>query len=107
MRHKRASSPSLTGRPSKRNRLRILDHPLSRVMTSLLRGAWLGNSRLAWKFSPDRRRVLNLAGAPELIEPARNLEPGFAADIAFIDFAVVADVPDDARGPIPRQPKLL
>src|SRR4051812_44937694 len=76
-------------------------------MTGLLRGAPLGNSRLAWNFSPDRRRVLNPAGAPELIEPARNLELGFAADVAFIDFAVIADMPDDARGPIPRQPKLL
>jgi hypothetical protein len=47
---------------------------------------------------PDRRRVLDAAGAPELIEPAGNAEIGFRADIALVDLAVVADVADDTRG---------
>src|SRR5579872_6086358 len=56
---------------------------------------------------PDRRGVLDAAGAPELVEPARNVQLRSAADIALVDFAVIADMPDDADGPILGQPEIL
>src|ERR1700721_4201096 len=61
----------------------------------------------AQQASPDRRRVLDAAGVPELIESARNPELRSAADIALIDFAVIADMPDDARGPVLGQAEVL
>src|ERR1700738_5684140 len=56
---------------------------------------------------PYRRRVLNPAGAPELVEAARNFQLRFRSDIAVVDFAVIADVADDAHGPVLGQPKLM
>src|SRR5215470_1027760 len=57
--------------------------------------------------SPDRRRVLDAAGVPELVEAARNMQVRFAADIALIDFAVIADMADDAHRPVLGQPEIL
>src|SRR6185312_2536490 len=59
------------------------------------------------KRSPDRRCVLDAAGVPELVEAARNPELRSAADIAIIDFTVIADMADDARGPIPGQAEVF
>src|SRR3954454_24159485 len=54
---------------------------------------------------PDRRRVLNAAGAPELIQPARNSELRSGTEIALVEFAVISDMADDAHGPILCQPE--
>src|SRR6185437_6496788 len=48
----------------------------------------------------DRRRVLDAASAPQLVQPPRNLQLRFAADIAVIDLAVIADMADDAGRPV-------
>src|ERR1700704_924469 len=50
--------------------------------------------------SADRRRVLNSALVPELVEPAGNPEFRAGADIAVEGFAVIADRLDDPRYPI-------
>jgi len=59
----------------------------------------------------DRRCVEDAAGAPQLIEAARNAEQGAGADVRSIDLAVIADVADDAHGqslvrPTPRHRRL-
>src|SRR5208337_2581934 len=48
---------------------------------------------------PDRRRVLDAAGVPQLIEPARDGERRFRAEIALERVPVVADRADDVRRP--------
>src|SRR5260221_14738753 len=48
---------------------------------------------------PDRRRVLDAARIPELIQAAWNPELRAGANVALIDFAVISDVADDARCP--------
>src|SRR6185437_5050767 len=50
--------------------------------------------------SPNRRCVLDPAVIPELVQAARDLQLGAFADIAVIDFAVIADMLDDAHGPV-------
>src|SRR3954454_16137346 len=57
--------------------------------------------------SPYRRRVLDAAGAPQLVEAARDAEFRAGADVALVDFAVIADMPDDARRPIFCQAEVL
>src|SRR3978361_707412 len=57
--------------------------------------------------SPDRRCVLYAAGVPELVQATWNLQLGFGADIALVDFAVIADMADDARGPVLGETELL
>src|ERR1700733_560069 len=74
----------------------------SRAMTSLLRG-----ERVEPETSPDRWCVLDAAGAPELIEAARNAELRSRADIALIDFTVIPDAADDAAGPVSGQPEFF
>src|SRR5260370_26142009 len=59
------------------------------------------------KALPNRRRVLDAAGVPELVEAARNLELGLAADIAIVNLAVIADMADDAHRPVLGQPEVL
>src|ERR1700689_4161260 len=56
---------------------------------------------------PYRRRVLDAAGAPELVEATRNLELRSASDIALVDFAVIADMADDAHRPVVGQSEVL
>src|SRR4029077_2160789 len=53
------------------------------------------------------RGVLDAAIAPERVQPARNLQFRFGADIALVNLAVVADMADDAGGPIPGQAEIL
>ena len=50
--------------------------------------------------SADRRRVLNSALVPELVEPARDPELGAGADVTIEGLAVIADRLDDPRHPI-------
>src|SRR5439155_4607854 len=57
--------------------------------------------------SADRRRVLNAALVPELIEAAGNSELGAGTDVAIERFAVIADRLDDADHPILGQAELL
>src|SRR5262249_31680111 len=75
---------------------------LSERRSPFIRG-WRG----AAPQSSYRWRVLDSAGVPELVQPARDSQFGFAADIALIDFAVVADVADDARGPVFAEAEIL
>src|ERR1700753_1650335 len=56
--------------------------------------------------SPDRRRVLDAAGIPQLVQPARNVQPRLGADIALIDLAVIADMLDDAHRPVLAEPEV-
>src|SRR6478752_1389529 len=86
-------------------------------------GRWLDPNAITWiaqamtplmtRFAararrlPDRRGVLDAARAPELVEPARNLQFRAAADIAIVDLAVIADMADDAGGPIPGEAEVL
>src|ERR1700722_1790593 len=72
-----------------------------------MRGRAPARARNDGKASPDRRRVLDAAGAPELIEAAGNAELRSRADIALIDFAVIADAADDADGPVLGQPEFF
>src|SRR6266567_2842983 len=55
----------------------------------------------------DRRRVEDAAGVPQLIETARDAELRASADIALINFAVVAHVANDAHSPILGQVEFL
>src|SRR6266850_5370133 len=59
---------------------------------------WLGS----WVRSalPDRRCVLDAAVAPQRIEPARDLQLRSVADIAVVDLTIIADMADDADGPV-------
>src|SRR3984893_3263457 len=57
--------------------------------------------------SADGRRIKDAARVPQLIETARDAELRVDADIAIIDFAIVADIANDARSPIPGKPELL
>src|SRR5262245_27426844 len=50
--------------------------------------------------SADRRRVLDSALVPEVVQAARNVELGAGADIAVERFTVVADMLDDAHHPV-------
>src|ERR1700730_14133886 len=50
--------------------------------------------------SADRRRVLNPALVPELVEPTGNPEFRAGADVTIEGFAVIADRLDDPRYPI-------
>src|SRR5205085_11069360 len=50
--------------------------------------------------STYRRRVLNSALVPELVEPAGNPQLGAGADVTVKRFAVIADRFDDPRHPI-------
>src|SRR5579864_5847661 len=56
---------------------------------------------------PDRRRVLDAAGVPKLIESARYLQFRLRADIAVIDLAIIADTANDANGPVSGQSELF
>src|SRR5215213_2679967 len=56
---------------------------------------------------PDRRRVLDPAIAPERVQPARDLQLRSFADIALVDFAVIADMADDAGGPVLAQAEVF
>ena len=58
------------------------------------------------RLSPDRRRVLDAAQVPQLVEPAGNSELGFRADVAFVDFSVIADRTDGIGRPIGRKAHL-
>src|SRR3569623_2327835 len=48
----------------------------------------------------DRRRVLDAARIPELVEAARNAELGAETDIALISLAIVADVAANSCRPV-------
>src|ERR1700719_851073 len=50
--------------------------------------------------SADRRRVLDSALVPELVDTARDLKLGAGADIAIEGFPVIADRLDDLQHPI-------
>src|SRR5216684_4582896 len=50
--------------------------------------------------SPDRRRVLEPAFRPQCVEAAGDLQGRSLADIALEHFTIVADVLDDAHGPV-------
>src|SRR3954467_1527379 len=56
---------------------------------------------------PYRRRVLDAAGAPQLVEAAGNAEFRAGADVALVDLAVIADVADDPRRPVFGQAEIL
>src|SRR3984893_18684755 len=101
----------MTGRPSIPEKVAINREAAaywitrsSRVTTTFYVARWVVLRR---ETLPYRRRVLNPAGAPELVEAARNFQLRFRSDIAVVDFAVIADVADDAHGPVLGQPKLL
>src|SRR5262249_4595560 len=55
----------------------------------------------------DRWRVQDPAGVPQLIETAWDAELRASADVALIDFAVVAHVANDAHRPILGQLEFL
>src|SRR5690348_11151987 len=55
----------------------------------------------------DRRGVLDTAHGPQVIEPARDAERRFGADVALEYLAVIADVADNPGRPILGQPDLL
>src|SRR5690348_15716505 len=55
--------------------------------------------RRRWRLS-DRRRVLNAAGIPELVQAARDVQARLGSDVTLIDLAVIADMLDDAHGPV-------
>src|SRR5271166_1591145 len=57
--------------------------------------------------SPDGRGVLYSAGAPQLVEPARNGEPRFRPEIAVEHLPVIADRADDVGGPGVGEPHLF
>src|SRR5581483_3000744 len=57
--------------------------------------------------SADRRRVLDSALVPELVQSASDLQPGAGADIAIERLAVVTDRLDDAVEPVLGQPELF
>src|SRR3954452_9459769 len=57
--------------------------------------------------SPHRRRVLHATDVPELVHAARDLQLRLLADVALIHLAVIADVADDANGPVLGQAELL
>src|SRR3954468_2709985 len=54
----------------------------------------------AFRASPYLRRGLNPARAPPRIQPARDLELRSFADVALVDLAIIADMADDAGGPV-------
>src|SRR6188474_1113934 len=56
---------------------------------------------------PNRRGVLDAAVAPERVQAARDLQLGFGADIAVVDLAVIADMADDAGGPVLGEAEVL
>jgi hypothetical protein len=58
-------------------------------------------------FLSQRRRVLNATGVPQLVEAPGNAELRARAHIALINFTVIADVANNARGPILGEAKLL
>src|SRR5689334_8514558 len=57
--------------------------------------------------SADGRRVLDAAFVPQFIQATIDLERRTHPDVAFKRLAVVADLFDDANGPIFRQSELL
>src|SRR5271166_3604441 len=57
--------------------------------------------------SPDGRGVLYSAGAPQLVEPARNGERRFRPEIAVEHLPVIADRADDVGGPGVGEPNLF
>src|SRR3979409_1289228 len=61
---------------------------------------------LCWR-SADRRRVLETALVPELVEAAGNSELGAGADIAIKALAVIADGLHDPHHPILGQAELF
>jgi hypothetical protein len=78
----------------------MLDHALSGAMTVLVtEGAF---ARL-----PDRRRVLNAAGIPELVKSVRDVQLRFDPDIALVDLAVIADMANDASSPVLGEAEIL
>ena len=57
--------------------------------------------------SADRRRVLDAALGPQLVQAALDLERRALPDVAFEHLAVIADMLDDADGPVLGQAELL
>src|SRR5215207_11420007 len=57
--------------------------------------------------SADRRGVQDAARVPELVEPARDAERGAIADVALVDLAIIADMANDPKRPVPRQSEPL
>src|SRR4029078_2919021 len=57
--------------------------------------------------SADRRRVLDAAFGPQLVQPALDLERRAHADVTLKRFTVIADLLYDTDGPILGQPELL
>src|SRR5262249_37757646 len=55
----------------------------------------------------DRRGVEKAAGSPKFIQSPPDAEVRAGADIALIDFAIVSNVANDARGPILGEAELL
>jgi hypothetical protein len=57
--------------------------------------------------SPYRRRVLDAAFVPQLVEPAGDGERRLCAEVALEHLPVIADSPDDVRRPCVGEPDLL
>ena len=55
--------------------------------------------------SADRRRVLDTAHVPVLVDPTRNIELRVRSDIAVEYLAIISDIAYDPRHPISAQPE--
>ena len=55
----------------------------------------------------NRRRVHDSAARPSLVDATRNAQLRFHTNVSVVDFAVVANLPNDARGPVRREPDPL
>src|SRR5262249_35821663 len=105
----RARARPRTERPGRRRR-GPSDHCRTRRVPAVhpLRPIWpLASPSLRGASSADRRRILDAALGPQVVEPAGEAELGARADVALEHFAVIAYRLDDAHHPVLGQAELL
>src|SRR3984957_12541292 len=90
--------------PKPRDERRRGRAPSARAISAMGRPMAAATPSQATQPSANRQAVLQAALGPQRVESARDLQRRTLTDIALKNFAVIADVLDDAIGPVVGQP---